>query len=98
MLRYAGSREFLAVARYLPNPDGATAEFALTVADAWQGKGVGRALLPLIVEAARDAGYRALYGHILGANRDMLDLSARLGFVEESRTGDEVTVVRSLDP
>ena len=28
-----------------PNADGETAEFALTVADAWQGRGVGRALL-----------------------------------------------------
>lgn len=91
-----GTGEFVAVARYLPNPDGSSAEFALTVADAWQGKGIGRAMMPLLVAGAREAGYRALYGHILGANRDMLDLAAHMGFVEDARLGDEVTVIRTL--
>jgi L-amino acid N-acyltransferase YncA len=48
------------------------------------------------VSAARAAGYEALYGVILNANRDMLDLAERLGFVEDARTGTEVTVVRRL--
>jgi acetyltransferase len=87
---------FVAVGRYAPNPDGHTAEFALVTADAWQGKGLGRALLERLVVAAREAGYGALYGHILGGNRDMLDLAARLGFAEQGRDGDEVTVVRRL--
>jgi acetyltransferase len=87
---------FLAVGRYAPNADGETAEFALVVADAWQRKGIGRRLLERLCRAARDAGYKALYGHILEANHDMLDLARRLGFVEESRSGSEVTVVRNL--
>jgi len=90
------SGEFVAVGRYAPNADGITAEFALIVADAWQGKGVGRALLERLCDAARDAGYEALYGHILNANRDMLDLAARLGFAEYERSGAEVSVVRRL--
>ena len=92
----AADGAFVAVGRYAPNADGRTAEFALVTADEWQGKGLGRALLGRLVAAARDAGYEALYGHILGANHDMLDLAARLGFVEESRDGSEVTVVRRL--
>ena len=88
--------EFVAVGRYSPNSDGATAEFALAVADAWQGKGLGRVLLERLCASARDAGYQALYGYILQANRDMLDLALKLGFVEESRTGTDVTVVRRL--
>jgi acetyltransferase len=88
--------EFIAVGRYAPNSDGETAEFALTVADAWQGKGLGRALLERLCTAARSAGYSALYGYILQANREMLDLAMRLGFVEETRTGTDVTVVRRL--
>ena len=35
--------EFIGVARYTPNADGARAEFALTVADAWQRRGLGHA-------------------------------------------------------
>ena len=88
--------EFIAVGRYAPNPDGETAEFALVVADAWQGKGLGRALLERLCVAARAAGYRALLGRILGANHAMLDLAARLGFAEQLADGDEVTVARTL--
>lgn len=88
--------EFIAVGRFVPNADGETAEFALVVADAWQGKGLGRALLERLCTLAAAAGYRALYGHILPANRAMLDLAKRLGFVEHSREGDEVTLVRRL--
>jgi acetyltransferase len=87
---------FVAVGRYAPNPDGRSAEFALTVADDWQGKGLGRALLARLCDAARAAGYEALYGHILADNRDMLDLARRLGFVEAGQGAGESTVVRRL--
>jgi acetyltransferase len=88
--------EFVAVGRYAPNADGETAEFALVVADAWQGKGLGRRLLERLCAAARGAGYKALYGHILEANHDMLDLARRLGFTGESHDGSSVSVVRRL--
>jgi acetyltransferase len=86
---------FVAVGRYAPNPDGRTAEFALTVGDDWQGKGIGRILLERLCGYARAAGYTALYGHILADNRDMLRLAEHLGFREVSREG-EVSVMRSL--
>jgi acetyltransferase len=88
--------EFVAVGRYAPNQDGLTAEFALVVADDWQGKGLGHALLERLCEAARAAGYQELVGHILEANRDMLQLAAHLGFTERTRDGNEVTVARTL--
>jgi acetyltransferase len=88
--------EFVAVGRYAPNEDGRSAEFALAVADDWQGKGLGHALLERLCDAARAAGYQALDGHILEANHDMLQLAAHLGFVERSRDGNEVTVARTL--
>jgi acetyltransferase len=88
--------EFVAVGRYAPNADGRTAEFALAVADAWQGHGIGQALLSRLCDAARAAGYRALVGRILDANRQMLELAAHMGFAETERSGSEVTVVREL--
>jgi len=89
-------REFIGVGRYAPNSDGETAEFALTVSDAWQGRGVGRALLERLCECARAAGYRALNGQILHANREMLELSARLGFIQSGRDGELITMARAL--
>jgi GNAT superfamily N-acetyltransferase/predicted CoA-binding protein len=91
-----GGAEFIGVGRYAPNPDGESAEFALTVADAWQGRGLGRALLERLCRCARAAGYRSLEGHVLNANRDMLDLALRLGFAEAGRDGEVVKVVRDL--
>jgi acetyltransferase len=44
---------FVAVGRYAPRADATTAEFALTVGDDWQRKGIGRALLGF-TEALRD--------------------------------------------
>ena len=88
--------EFIAVGRYAPNPDGETAEFALVVADAWQGKGLGSILLGKLREEARKAGYRALYGNIMAANHDMLDLALRLGFELQAREGVDVSVVSRL--
>jgi acetyltransferase len=88
--------QFIAVGRYAPNADGRTAEFALTVADDWQGKGLGSALLERLCRAAREAGYQALYGYVLADNADMLQLAERLGFREVSRDGAEVVVVRRL--
>src|SRR5678815_245497 len=58
----AEGRELVAVGRYAPTEDGKNAEFALTVADAWQAKGIGRILLQRLCDLARRAGYKALYG------------------------------------
>ncbi|MEA3194906.1 MAG: acetyltransferase [Betaproteobacteria bacterium] len=88
--------EIIAVGRYAPSVDDGNAEFALTVADAWQAKGIGRVLLERLCDYARRAGYRALYGRILDGNKEMFDLAARLGFVPHARDGAELTVVRRL--
>ena len=44
---------FVGVARYTTNPDGESAEFAVVVADAWQGRGVGRLLMRRLIECAK---------------------------------------------
>ena len=96
LVALAPGGEFIGVARYSPNADGSSAEFALTVADAWQRRGLGRALLEKLVACARAAGYAALDGTILNVNNEMLELAARLGFERCGRDGDAVTVVRKL--
>jgi acetyltransferase len=88
--------EFIGVARYAPNAGGASAEFALTVADAWQGRGLGHALLEKLVACARAAGYAALDGIILADNSHMLELVTHLGFVRTGRDGDTVSVALKL--
>lgn len=75
-----GGETLIGVARYVSDPDGQAAEFAIVVADAWQGRGIGRRLLGKLVEAARRRGVKHLYGDVLAVNRPMLELVRRLGF------------------
>jgi len=50
------------------------AEFALAVADDWQGRGLGRRLIAHLAAHAGRHGVRYLYGDILADNRRMLAL------------------------
>ena len=70
----------LGVARYVLDKGDQAAEFALVVADSWQGRGIGRRLLAKLIEAARRRGVKVLYGDILATNRPMLALVSKLGF------------------
>ena len=70
----------LGVARYVRDKDGNAAEFAIVVADAWHGRGIGYRLLAKLIDAARRHGVKRLYGDILATNRPMLELARKLGF------------------
>jgi acetyltransferase len=70
----------IGVVRYLLNPDGDTCEFAIAIADDWQGKRLGSTLMRAIIEAARGKGLRRIEGFVLGNNARMLGLMSYLGF------------------
>ena len=58
----------------------AQGEFALVVADAWQGSGLGRSLMQRLLAHARRARLPTLHGVVRGGNRAMLRLAASFGF------------------
>jgi acetyltransferase len=93
-----GQEEEIGVARYSVEPDGESAEFAVVVADAWHGLGVGTLLLEALIESARQRGVRELIGEVLPRNRSMLALAERLGFSRQMLESDEdlVRVSRRL--
>jgi acetyltransferase len=70
----------VAVTRYGMNPDGESCEFAIVVADAWQGKGIAMRLMTLLMETAKARGFKLMEGTVLAANVAMLGLVKRLGF------------------
>lgn len=70
-------------------------EFAIVLADAWQGRGIGKRLLGKLVAVAGSRGYGRIYGDILATNRPMLEMVKRLGFRLE-RHPDDATVVRAV--
>jgi acetyltransferase len=70
----------IGVVRYLLNPDGESCEFAIAIADDWQGKRLGSTLMRAIVDAARGKGLKRIEGFVLGNNARMLGLMSYLGF------------------
>lgn len=77
-----GEPRLIADARYVfvdADDDGVTAEFAIVVADDWQGVGLGAALMRRLMAFARRNGVRLLFGDVLADNAPMLALIQRLG-------------------
>ncbi|MBI3140240.1 MAG: GNAT family N-acetyltransferase [Rhodocyclales bacterium] len=88
----------IGVARYVANPDGERCEFAIAVADAWQGTGVAGILMAELMDAARARGLKTMEGMVLTSNHRMLKFARQLGFTAHREPGDPETVyvVRAL--
>ena len=81
VLEEAGGEREIAVCRYITLPDGESCEYAIVIADAWQGKGLGRLLMTALIDVARSRGLKTMIGWVLASNAPMLRLDAELGFV-----------------
>jgi acetyltransferase len=92
-----GHPSFVGVARYNANPDGESAEFAIVVTDAWQNRGVARALMSRLIESARRRGFTRLVGTVLRTNTGMLEFARRLGFAIRDDAEDSEQLIVSLD-
>ncbi len=78
--RADGTEETLGIARYVTDPDMEVCEFATSVADEWQGHGIGTILMNLLFDAARQQGLKLMRGEILTSNAGMHKLMKKLGF------------------
>ncbi len=73
-------RPGVAVARFIRLPqDPSVAEFAVTVVDEYQHRGLGTLLIRLLLDAARKLGLKTLRGYVLPENTAMIRLMDRLG-------------------
>jgi len=76
----------IGVARFVRlKSDPELAEVAVAVADSWQGRGVGTALLHRLADRAREEGVRRFTAEILSDNRPMLELIDEIGEAHVSR-------------
>jgi acetyltransferase len=60
--------------------EGGACEFALSVSDAWRGKGLGTLLMGIIEDRAKLLGAHYLVGDVFRSNQPMLALAQKLGF------------------
>jgi acetyltransferase len=79
---FAGGREtVVAEARYVRDGrDASVAEFAVSVAQDWQGRGLASLLLAKLICRAAGAGIARMVGETLANNDRMLHLARKAGF------------------
>ncbi|RZL89397.1 MAG: N-acetyltransferase [Variovorax sp.] len=91
----ANGERLVGVARYvMQSPE--AADFAIVLADAWQGRGLGRELMASLISAAREHGVRKLSGTTLSTNVAMRSLARAMGF-RASRLSDALAIMVSLN-
>jgi len=87
-VEHDGAEVELGVCRYVTNPDGASCEFAIVIADERQGQGLGRRMMTQLIAVARARGLKAMIGYVLGNNHAMLGLCQSLGFAVAENVED----------
>ncbi|MEM3807854.1 MAG: bifunctional acetate--CoA ligase family protein/GNAT family N-acetyltransferase [Nitrososphaerota archaeon] len=92
-----GKKRNVGVGRLIIEPDRKRGEFAVLVADDFQGKGLGTKLTDMLIEIALEKGLHSIYGIVLPENTKMIGLCKKLGFDIKYRT-DEVYVELKLKP
>jgi nucleotide-binding universal stress UspA family protein/GNAT superfamily N-acetyltransferase len=93
------SGDVLGVARYIRSTvDEASAEVAVTVADDWQGRGLGRALLDRLTYRARQEGVRRFSASVQADNPASLGLLASTGETHRRWETGVVELVVELPP
>jgi len=76
-------------ARYvIDEHDSTSCEFAIAVADHWQGYGIARALLTRLEREAAASGIRRMLGDTLYGNKAMLRLAASSGYAVRANPDD----------
>lgn len=80
LLAGPADEEIVGVCRYARIGQTDSAECAVVVADAWQGRGIGTELMRSLARAAPPRGIRKLVGTSLGENRRIADWARHFGF------------------
>lgn len=86
----------IGVARYAADTESEhVCEFAIVIADDWEGSGLAAALMEQLITAARARSFVLMYGDILHYNMRMLRFVDKLGFRLEPHP-DEASLYRAV--
>jgi acetyltransferase len=80
------SKRNVGVVRLLVDPDQQSGEFAIVVADDFQGSGLRWRFMETLISIARNRGLKSVYGYVLPDNYRMLKLLKEFDFT----IGDEI--------
>jgi len=85
---HSGKGDVVGVSRYTMSTDRRSGEFAISVADDWQGLGLASSLMKLVIEHAAAQGLEQLFGDVLMTNAPMRGLMNSLGFTGKTDAHD----------
>lgn len=75
-----GQKKMIGVVRIIADAWGESAEYAIVVADEWQGLELGSNMTDYILEVARDKGIQKVYASMLATNKRMIHMFEKRGF------------------
>lgn len=94
----AGARKLIGIGQLFADPDHATAEYAVLVANPWQGKGLGSRLTDFCLEIARRWGVKKVVTEISPSNVRTIRLLHSRGFQFQRNQQDQIVLgEKSLD-
>jgi acetyltransferase len=91
-----GKARNVGVAHLSIEPGSDSGEFAVLVADDFQGRGLGLKLTDVVIGVAEDKGLKSIYGIILNENARMAQMVTRLGFKIERTSASESKITLEL--
>lgn len=74
-----------------------TCEFAVTVSDEWQNRGLGTLLMQHLICSAIERGIKSMHSIDAVDNEPMREFAAHLGFKRDADPDDATRVIHSLD-
>ena len=91
-----GRETEIGVSRYAESSGDRVGEMAVTIADAWQHKGLGELLVKRLIAFAKTHGVKQLYSVDLADNSAMRELASELGMSVRRDPDDANQVIYSL--
>lgn len=88
--------KFVGVVRYAVGNDPAVGEIAMSVAEAWRGGGLQRALLGMLAEKARERGLTGFVSVNSSDDHDMREFARNAGFTASPDPDDHTQTLYSL--
>jgi acyl-CoA hydrolase/GNAT superfamily N-acetyltransferase len=90
LVPHAGEDDLVGTATYIVDQSTGLAEFAISVHQSWQDKGVGSVLLTYLIKVAKMKGIKGFVGFVLDSNTRMYRLIHKMGYKVESKWEDSV--------
>ncbi len=90
-------KELMGVVRIIEDAWGESAEYAILVADKWQGQGLGNLLTDYILAIAKDRNIKKIVASVLPTNSGMIHMFERRGFRIDRSSLEAYEVELALD-